>query len=54
MLFLVPVHGLLEDKEGGDDGNGGVEPSSLVGSRGEERGDGDVNERREGGGRAGH
>lgn len=50
MPFLVPVHGLLEDKEGGDDGEGGVKPSNLVGGGSEEGGDGDVNER---GGRGG-
>ena len=50
MLFLVPVHGLLEDEEGGDNGEGGVKPSYLVRGREEERGDGDVKERGGGGG----
>ena len=31
MFFLVPVHGLLEDKEGDDEGEGGVEPSCAAG-----------------------
>lgn len=44
MLFLVPVHGLLEDEECGDDSEGGVKPSCLVGGRKKERRDGDVSE----------
>lgn len=35
MLLLVPVHGLFEDEEGGDEGDGGVKPSCLVGGEGE-------------------
>lgn len=51
MFFLVPVHRLLEDEKGGDDGKGGVKPSCLVGGGEEERGNGNVNEGGGGGGR---
>lgn len=51
MLFLVPVHRLLEDEESSDDGEGSVKPSCLVGGREEKRRDGNVNKGGGGGGR---
>jgi hypothetical protein len=37
VLFLVPVHGLLEHEKSGDQGKRGVQPSDLFGSGGREK-----------------
>ena len=42
MGLLVAIHGLLEDEEGGNNGDGGPKPCCCLWGYGEERGNGNV------------